>query len=200
MSKFRSAALLPKRHDDRRGCSCLAKNPKSNGGSNQGCFHQTTPPIAPPVSLRHLHRYHRCRANAPPTANARPGKAGASMTSKNKKASSELPVASVTILTATHSPPSRARGLRKNGRALFFRLAFRFPAGLSLRATESPHVRLDPSAPRPRGSKIHSDKHHPLSPTPGRTETRHRHERLLRASHCRRIVRAPRKTISLVPR
>jgi len=54
---------------------------------------------------------------------------------------------------------------------------------------------MPPKAPRrlippcsPRGSK--STATTPSSARTGRTETRHRHERLLRASHCRRSVRA----------
>jgi hypothetical protein len=51
------------------------------------------------------------------------------------KASSELPVASVTILTPLTAPITR-RGFVKMGGALFVSLSI--PAGLSLHAAESP--------------------------------------------------------------
>src|SRR6267378_4535550 len=130
MDRRTSAAmrLLPKRYDDRRG-AVARQEPESNGGSNQGCFHQH-PAVTPPVPLRHLLRHHRCRETRR-HRDAR-GKAGASMT-PGIEASSELPVASVTILTPA---PITRRGFVKMGGALFVSLSI--PAGLSLHAAESP--------------------------------------------------------------
>src|SRR5260370_1135186 len=111
--------LLPKRYDDRRG-AVARQEPESNGGSNQGCFHQH-PAVTPPVPLRHLLRHHRCRATRR-HRDAR-GKPGASIT-PGIKASSELPAASVTTLTPPPITPRRFVTLRG---ALFVSLSI--PAG-----------------------------------------------------------------------
>jgi len=78
------------------------------------------------------------------------------------KASSELPVASVTILTPA---PITRRGFVKMGGALFVSLSI--PAGLSLHAAESP-TSLDPSV-LASWLEIHSDN--TILARTGRTET-----------------------------
>lgn len=80
------------------------------------------------------------------------------------KASSELPVASVTILTPLTAPITR-RGFVKMGGALFVSLSI--PAGLSLHAAESP-TSLDPSV-LASWLEIHSDN--TILAHTGRTET-----------------------------
>jgi len=80
------------------------------------------------------------------------------------KASSELPVASVTILTPVTAPITR-RGFVKMGGALFVSLSI--PAGLSLHAAESP-TSLDPSV-LASWLEIHSDN--TILARTGRTET-----------------------------
>jgi len=78
------------------------------------------------------------------------------------KASSELPVASVTILTPA---PITRRGFVKMGGALFVSLSI--PAGLSLHAAESP-TSLDPSV-LASWLEIHNDN--TILARTGRTET-----------------------------
>src|ERR1700731_3070028 len=151
--------LLPERDDDcRRGIA--RQEPQSVRCTNQGRFHEQAA-VAASLPLRHLHRYHRCRATRR-HRDAR-GKAGASMTPKIK-ASSELPVASVTILTPLTAPITR-RGFVKMGGALFVSLSI--PAGLSLHAAESP-TSLDPSV-LASWLEIHSDN--TILARTGRTET-----------------------------
>src|ERR1700704_345837 len=109
--------LLPKRHDDRRGAAAR-QEPESHGGSNQGRFYEHAAFTAS-LPLRHLYSHHRRRA-ARRHSHAR-GKAGASMTPK-AKASSELPVTPITILTPLDSTITR-RGFVKMGGALFVSLS-----------------------------------------------------------------------------
>jgi len=80
------------------------------------------------------------------------------------KASSELPVASVTILTPLTAPITR-RGFVKMGGALLVSLSI--PAGLSLHAAQSP-TSLDPSV-LASWLEIHSDN--TILAHTGRTET-----------------------------
>jgi len=94
----------------------LAKNPNPTVAQNQGCFHQH-PPSPHLWPLRHLHRYHRCRATRG-HRDAR-GKAGRLDDSKNKKRPANCQSRSV---TDPHTSPHHAARLRKKW-ARSFRLA-----------------------------------------------------------------------------